>query len=458
MIDEQRRRLLGAAIATTGALALGGNSEVRAAAASKQTGAGASVMNLIRPKLDKVRFGFIGVGMRGHELMRLLLAVEGVEVKALCDIHGPTLDKAAQHVFEKTGAKPATYTGRNDAYKALVERNDIDAVVIATPWEWHVTMALDAMNAGKDTFVEVPAALTVEDSWKLVEASEKRQLNCMMLENCCYGRSELMALNMVRDGLFGELSHAECAYIHNLWELLSTTLEAGVGEGMWRPQWYAHRRANVYPTHGLGPVAQYLDINRGDKFDFLVSMGTFPSRKKHYSKDKLPRDAALKQLREVIKDTNSSLIQTARGRTILVQHDIGTPRPYSRINMIQGDKGIFYGYPDRLALESEHGGHEWIGDLQPYMDKYDSELWRQLDKTTKEMGGGHGGMDLVMLWRIVYCLRNGLPLDQNVYDAAAWSVVFDISEQSMRDRSRPRDFPDFTRGGWKTASPLQIKL
>lgn len=456
MIDEQRRRLLGAAIAATGALALGAGPEARAAAADNKRSAGASVMNLVRPKLDKVRFGFIGVGMRGHELMRLLMAVEGVEVKALCDIHGPTLDNAVKHVFEKTGVKPTTYAGRDDAYKALVERKDLDAIVIATPWQWHVPMALDAMNAGKDTFVEVPAALTVDDCWKLVETSEKRQVNCMMLENCCYGRSELMALNMVRDGLFGEISHAEGAYIHNLWELLSTTME--VGEGTWRPQWYAHRRANVYPTHGLGPVAQYMDINRGDRFDFLVSMGTFPQANKQYTKDKLPPAAARKQLREVIKDTNSSLIQTVRGRTILLQHDIGTPRPYSRINLVQGDKGIFYGYPDRLALESEHGGHEWIENLQPYIDKYDSELWKHLEKTTLEMGGGHGGMDLVMLWRIVYCLRNGVPLDQNVYDAAAWSVIFDISEQSMRDRSRPRDFPDFTRDAWKTAPPVQIKL
>jgi predicted dehydrogenase len=453
MINKERRKLLGAALATSGVLALGGNVKVLAANGKP---AGASVMNHTRPKLGKVRFGIIGVGMRGHELMRLLLAVEGAEVKALCDIHGPTLDASTKLVFEQTGVKPATYTGRDDAYKALVERKDIDAVLIATPWQWHVPMALDAMAAGKETFVEVPAALNVEDSWKLVEASEQHRVNCMMLENCCYGRSELMVLNMIRDGVLGEVGHAEGGYIHNLWDLLSTTLD--VGEGTWRPQWYARRRANVYPTHGLGPIAQYFDINRGDRFDFLVSMSTFPQRQKQYSQAKLDPEAARKQLRQVLKDTNSSLIQTARGRTILLQHDIGSPRPYSRINLVQGDKGTFYGYPDRLALESEHGAEEWITDLQPYLDKYDSPLWRQLEATTQELGGGHGGMDLVMLWRIVYCLRNGVPLDQNVYDAAAWSVIFDLSEQSMRDRSRPQDFPDFTRGAWQTTPPLQIKL
>lgn len=453
MVDKERRQLLGAAIAASSALALG--SHIRASAAAPNGKTGSSVMDLVKPKMEKVRFGYIGVGMRGHELLRLMLAVEGVEVTAVCDIHGPTLEKAAKLVTERTGKKPALITGRNDSYKALVERPDVDAVIIATPWEWHVPMALDAMAAGKETFVEVPAALTVEDCWKLVDASEKHRVNCMMLENCCYGRAELMVLNMVRADVLGEIAHAEGAYIHNLWDLLSSTME--VGEGTWRPEWYSHRRANVYPTHGLGPIAQYMDINRGDRFDFLVSMSTFPKRAKKYTRGKLDPEAARKQLREVLKDTNSSLIQTARGRTILLQHDIGTPRPYSRINLIQGDKGTFSGYPDRLALETEGGGHEWI-DLKAFEQKYDNPLWKKLEDVTVEQGGGHGGMDLVMVWRMVYCLRNGLPLDQNVYDAAAWSVIFDISEQSVHDRSRPRDFPDFTRGAWKTAPQLQITI
>jgi predicted dehydrogenase len=449
MVDTQRRKLLGAMVATSTALALSDS-----AAASKRRQSGGSVMNLVRPKMDKVRFGFIGVGMRGHELVRLLLAVDGVEVKAICDIHGPTLEKAAKLVTDETGKAPALYTGRDDAYKGLVDREDVDAVVIATPWEWHVPMALYSMAAAKDTFVEVPAALTTEDCWRLVEESERRQVNCMMLENCCYGRSELMVLNMVRDGLLGELTHGEAAYIHDLrWQLKDLEL----GEGTWRPQWYTRRTANAYPTHGLGPIAQYMNINRGDRFDFLVSMSSPARSFKTYARREFPPDHPRQQLKFVLADMSSSLIQTAAGRTILLQHAVSSPRPYSRLNLIQGDKGVFAGFPDRLALDEHQAGEEWLTDMQPWREKYDSVLWKQLEATASERGG-HGGMDFVMLWRIVYCLRNGLPLDQNVYDASAWSVAFDLTEQSVRDRSRPKDFPDFTRGAWQATPALQISL
>jgi predicted dehydrogenase len=450
MVDSERRKFLGGLVAASATLAVSNE----AAAATRAGSGGGSVMHLVKPKMEKVRFGFIGVGMRGHELLRLLLAVDGAEAKAVCDIHGPTLEKAAKLIQDKTGTAPALYTGRDDAYKELVARNDIDAVVIATPWNWHVPMAMDSMKAGKETFVEVPAALTVEDCWRLVEESEKSQVNCMMLENCCYGRSELMVLNMIRDGLLGELTHGEAAYIHDLrWELKDLEL----GEGTWRPQWYTRRRANAYPTHGLGPVAQYMNINRGDRFDFLVSMSSAPRSFKTYAQREFPPDHARNRLKFVLGDMNSSMIQTAAGRTILLQHNVSCPRPYSRLNLIQGDKGTFAGYPDRLALDSHDAGEEWLTDMQPWQDKYDSALWKKLATDASEQGG-HGGMDFVMVWRIVYCLRNGLPLDQNVYDAAAWSVPFDLTEQSVRDRSRPKDFPDFTRGAWKTQSPAQIAL
>lgn len=451
MINTDRRKVLGAMVATSATLMLDG---CATGARSARTQPGRSVMTLAKTPMKKVRFGFIGVGMRGHELLRLTLAVDGAEVTALCDIRGAALDKAAALVTERTGRKAALYTGSEEAYRELIQRNDVDAVVIATPWEWHLPMALHAMASGKETFVEVPAALNEEDCWQLVEASEAHQVNCMMLENCCYGRSELMVLNMVRAGLFGELTHAEGAYIHDLRWILDDTK---VSEGTWRPQWYTTQRANAYPTHGLGPIAQYMDINRGDRFDFLVSMSS-PSRGlKTYARNKFPADDPRNKLNFVLGDMNSSLIQTARGRTILLQHDVSTPRPYSRLNLIQGDRGIFAGYPDRLALDEHAKGEEWMTDMRPWQEKYDSSLWRKLDEQAGEQGG-HGGMDFVMMWRIVYCLRNGLPLDQNVYDAAAWSVIFDLSEQSVRDRSRPRDFADFTRGTWKTAAPLTISI
>ena len=451
MIDTQRRKLIGA-MAATSALAL---SAPAAAATNAATAfSGANVMHLVKPKFERVRFGFIGVGMRGHELMRLALAVTGAQVTALCDIDAAALEKAAALVTEKSGAKPALHTGRDTAYKALLERDDVDAVVIATPWEWHLPMALDSMAAGKETFVEVPAALTAEDCWRLVEESEKRQVNCMMLENCCYGRSELMVLNMVRDGLLGELTHAEAAYIHDLRWILK---DSAHGEGSWRPQWYTKRRANAYPTHGLGPVAQYLDINRGDRFETIVSMSS-PARSFHtYAQREFPAQDARNQLKFTLADMSSSLIQTAKGRTILLQHNVSSPRPYSRLNLIQGDKGAFAGYPDRLALDTHKGGEEWLTDLAEWQKKYDSVLWKRLSAEASEQGG-HGGMDYVMMWRIVHCLRNGLPLDQNVYDAAAWSVPFDLSERSVNERGRPQEFPDFTRGAWRSSPSLTIAL
>jgi len=444
MVDVTRRELLGGVVAST---ALAASGLPQAVAGQNR---GRNVMALAAPKLDTVRFGIIGVGMRGYELLRLTLAVEGARVNALCDVRAASLDKAAALVFEKTAQRPALYTGRDTAYKELVAREDIDAVIIATPWQWHVPMALDALAAGKHTFVEVPAALTVEDAWRLVDASEKHQLHCMMLENCCYGRSELMLLNMTRAGLLGDLVHGEGAYIHDLRWILDDTDQ---GEGSWRPQWYTQRRANAYPTHGLGPLARCMDIHRGDRLDFLVSVSSPARGFAAYTKRQFPSDDSRNRMNFVLGDMNSSVIQTAMGRTILLQHDVCTPRPYSRINMVQGIKGVFAGYPDRLSLDDHGGGEEWITDLGPWKDQHDSDLWRTLDQSAQQQGGGHGGMDYVMLWRLVECLRKGQPLDMNVYDAAAWSVIFDLSERSVRARSRPQDVPDFTRGQWKAIDP-----
>jgi predicted dehydrogenase len=446
MVDTDRRRMLGAMVATSAALMLE-NVPARARNRSER-----HVMGLAKRPMERVRFGIIGVGMRGHELLRLLLAVDGVEITAVCDIRAAALAAAETLVRDRTGRAPAAFTGSNEAYRGLVDRADVDAVIVATPWEWHLPMALHAMAARKETFVEVPAALTTEDCWQLVESSEKHQVNCMMLENCCYGRSELMVLNMVRDGLLGELTHAEGAYIHNLRWILD---DREVGEGTWRPQWYTKRRANAYPTHGLGPIAQYMNINRGDRFERLVSMSSPARSLKRYARQKFAPDDPRNRLEFVLGDMSSSLIQTARGRTILLQHDVSTPRPYDRNNLIQGDRGAFRGYPDRLALDEHQQGEAWITDLQPWLERYDSPLWRKLENEAGEQGG-HGGMDFVMLWRIVQCLRKGLALDQNVYDAAAWSVIFDLSEQSVRSRSEPREFPDFTRGLWQTAMPLMF--
>jgi hypothetical protein len=421
--------------------------------ATKAAGARRSVVGLVKPKMDKIRFGIIGVGERGGSLTKTLMPIEGIEVTAICDISAPALEKSLSLVEKATSKRPASHTGGVEAYKALIDRADVDAIIIATPWEWHVPMALYAINAGKETFVEVPAAMSIDDCWALVEASEARQVNCMMMENCCYGRSELMVLNMVRAGLFGDLTHGEASYIHNLRYKLKDT----IGEGKWRPEWYTKLRANSYPTHGLGPVAQYMNINRGDRFDYLVSMSSPALGWSAYAQREFPADSYRRKQRFVMGDMNTSIIQTALGRTILLQHDVSTPRQYSRHNLIQGVKGAFAGFPDRIALDNGGNEVEWTTDFSSFKDKYDSSLWKSLEREMKANPDAHGGMDFVMLWRMVYCLRNGLPLDQNVYDAAAWSVAVDLSEQSVRDRSRPRDFPDFTRGLWKSAPQLVIE-
>jgi predicted dehydrogenase len=448
-----RRKLLEMALAMPAALTAARAAIAESPAPAAATSSRKSVMGLVKPKMSKVRFGVIGLGERGGSLIRTLIGVDGAEVVAICDIYTPALEKSRNFLKTKTGKRVATYTGSDEAYRKLLDRKDVDAVIIATPWEWHVPMALHSMAAGKETFVEVPAAETIDDAWALVEASETHQVNCMMMENCCYGRSELMVLNMVRAGLFGDLTHGEAAYIHNL----RYKLKDSIGEGKWRPEWSTKRLANVYPTHGLGPVAQYMNINRGDRFDYLVSMSSPPHSLVAYAEGEFPPDSYRRKQKFIMGDMNTSIIQTQKGRTILLQHDVATPRQYSRLNLIQGSKGAFAGFPDRIVVDHGEQEFEWASDLTVYKGKYDSSLWKSLEHVLTATPDAHGGMDLVMLWRIVYLLRNGLPLDQNVYDAAAWSAPAELSERSVRDRSRPKDFPDFTRGLWETTAALAVE-
>jgi hypothetical protein len=336
----------------------------------------------------------------------------------------------------------------------MLERDDIDAVINATPWRWHTPMSVHAMEAGKHAFVEVPAALTVDECWALVDTAEKTQRHCMMMENVNYGREELMVLNMVRQGLFGELTHGEAAYIH---ELRGQMKAIERGTGSWRTGYHATEDGNLYPTHGLGPVAQYMNINRGDRFDYMVSMSSPALGRQLYAEETFPPDHMRNQVKYICGDMNSSLIKTVRGRSILVQHDTTTLRPYNRLNFIQGTKGAFGGFPDRITVQGRGSTHSWTqgDDLAPYREEFDHPLWKRVGEEAKK-AGGHGGMDFMMLWRMMYCLRNGEALDQDVYDAAAWSVVRPLSVQSVARRSQSVDVPDFTRGGWKTAEPLGI--
>ena len=311
----------------------------------------------------------------------------------------------------------------------------------------------------RDSFVEVSAAVTVEDCWRLVDTSERTQRHCVMLENCCYGENELFVLNLARQGVFGELTHAECAYLHDLRGVLFSL----GGEGDWRRDYHQHLDGNLYPTHGLGPVAQYLGIGRGDQFKFLVSVSSPERGLKKYRDERHPNSDQHAAEKYVCGDMNTSIIKTELGRTIMIQHDVVSPRPYSRINALYGTGGTFFDYPARLAINEPKsyglkasGPHEWLADadLAIMRQKFTHPLWKKLAERAK--GGGHGGMDFVMNWRLMDCLRQGLTPDSVVYDAAAWSCILETSVRSVATGSLPVNLPDFTRGLWKTMKPLGI--
>jgi predicted dehydrogenase len=414
-----------------------------------------TVMDLVVPPLERVRFGLIGVGERGSVHTDLLCRIDGAEIMAICDPHEEVLDRAMGLVEQHGRPAPQRIAGDDHAYRRMLERDDIDAVLIATPWRWHAPMAIDAMEAGKHALVEVPMATTVEDCWKIVDTAERTQRNCMMLENVCYGRQELMLLNMVRAGLFGELVHGEAAYIHELrWQMKEIEHKTG----SWRTYWHTQRNGNLYPTHGLGPIAQYMNVNRGDRFDYLTSVSSPALGRAAYAAREFPPEHERNTLNYICGDMNTSLIKTVRGRSIMVQHDTTTPRPYTRHNLIQGTKGAFGGFPGRIALDLEDGSdsfHHWDQDLDAWYARYEHPMWNAI-RTQAEEAGGHGGMDFVMLWRLVHCLRNGEPLDQNVYDGAAWTAISPLSADSVADRGNSKTVPDFTRGVWRDAQPLGV--
>jgi predicted dehydrogenase len=405
--------------------------------------------------MTTVRAGMIGFAGRGWDHLTHLLLIEGVEVTALCELKGHALERGAKLIEEKGRPRPALYGNGPDDYRRMLERDDLDIVFITTDWDTHAPMAVHAMQAGKHAFVEVPAAVTVDQCWELVETAEQTRLNCMMLENVCYGREELLVLNMVRQGVLGTLLHGEAAYIHDLRSQMHDVDTIGV----WRTLHYAGRNGNLYPTHGLGPIAQYMNINRGDRFERVVSMSSPAAGRDLYAEEHFPGDHKWNRIEKWrCGDINSSLIQTALGRTILVQWDETSPRPYSLHNMIQGTKGCWAGYPSRLVVQGRTPStHEWVqGEgLKPWYDEYEHPLWTRMGEVAAKVGG-HGGMDFLMLWRLIYCLRNGEPLDQDVYDAAAWSIIGPLSEESVSKRGRPVKVPDLTRGRWRRRQPLGI--
>ena len=399
--------------------------------------------------IDIVRVGFVGVGGMGGAHVRNFLGLEGIEIVALCDIDSARNEEVSSWVTDDGRAPPAMYGRHETDFVRMCETEDLDLVFTATPWEWHVPVCVSAMENGKHAATEVPATYTMDDCWRLVEYAEKYRKHCVMMENCNYDRPEMMVFHMARLGLFGDILHAECGYLHDLREIKFSE----VGEGLWRRAHSMVRDGNLYPTHGLGPVANVMDINRGDQFEYLVSMSSPSQGLQEWAMANYPENHLKRRERYVLGDVNTTMIKTVRGRTIYLSHDTNLPRPYSRIHMVQGTKGLFQGYPHRVHIEGLSPGHEWQ-DWMDLRDKYDHPLWKDLEEQSE--GAGHGGMDFIEDYRLVKRLREGKPTDMNVYDAAAMSAITPLSEWSVANRSRPIDVPDFTRGRWAQWPKLEI--
>ena len=415
------------------------------------------------PKLETVRVGFIGIGSRGSGTVERLARIEGVDIKALCDVV-PERVSAAIDSIKDYSFNPDSYSGGEDAWKKMCDREDIDLIIISTPWHLHTPMAVYAMEQGKHAATEVPSATTIEECWQLVETSERTRKHCMMLSNSCYGDFELTTLNMARQGFFGEIVHGEGAYIHdrvsdpNRWARDKNN-NNWFAYRPWRLDENSNRNGNLYPTHGLGTICQVMDLNHGDQMDYLVSVSsndfTMSDKMKELAeKDDFYQAYVGKNFRG---NMNVSTIRTHNGRTIMVQHDISSPRPNVRFNMISGTKATAQQYPNP-AIATSHD--DWLSEkeFKSLEESYKPEILKRIGKLAKQVGG-HGGIDTLVLWRLIDCLRNGLPLDMDVYDAALWSSIAPLSEWSVANRSNSIDVPDFTSGAWKTNKPgMDISL
>ena len=410
------------------------------------------VLRLTAPPMKVVRVGFVGLGMRGPGAVERFAQIEGTDIKGLCDVE-PDRVESCQKLLEKHGRRRATaYSGSLESYKQMCQRKDIDLIYIATDWVHHAAIALYAMEHGKHVAIEVPAAMTMEEIWQLIDTSERTRLHCMMLENCVYDFFEIATLNMVQQGLFGEVLHVEGAYLHNLDDYWTTYWNN------WRLDYNARNRGDVYPTHGIGPDCQVLNIHRGDRMEYLVSMDTKPTNGPKLKKNLTGEDCPEFQN----ADQTSTLIRTVKGKTMLIQHNVLTPRPYSRMYQVTGTDGYASKYPvEQLLFRSGQLASTETADYQnleahtampdslcqAMLKKYLPSFVKELEEKARRVGG-HGGMDFLMDYRLVYCLQNGLPLDMDVYDMAEWCCLGPLTRVSLENGSAPVSIPDFTRGGW----------
>ena len=423
----------------------------------KVSGGGAAMSNFRVAPMRKVRVGMVGVGGRGQWALKRLLLIPGLEITAVCDLEQAKIDACQKLIAEKSKPKAKEYCGP-EGYKRLSDEGVADVFYNCTPRDVHTELNVYAMNAGVHVLTEVPSGRTIDECWETVETCERNRVHCMMLENACYGEYEMLALNLARSGVLGELVQCDGAYIHD--QRLMQFKPDTIG---WRLRDMVEKYGNYYPTHGLGPLCKCLDINRGDRFDYLVSMNSASPSFEGFAKAK-KKGTPLENLKFNRGDVNFTLIRTARGRIISLQHNVATPRPYDRVNQIVGTKGVMRGIDGagyKVCFEKElgdRGAGKYFPpeEAERIRKEYMHPLWRQAGELAKKIGG-HGGMDFMMDVRWAYCLQNGLPLDTDVYDLATWSSVIELTERSVRSGSRPVDCPDFTRGAWKTAKPVDIE-
>jgi predicted dehydrogenase len=409
-------------------------------------------MNVNKPRSSKdlVRIGIVGTGKRGRKLMKTLLDIEGVEVPALCDINEDNLALAQKLLIDKNRNKAAGYSRDEWDFKRLVERADLDAVINATPWKWHKEVVAAIMNAGKYAGAEVPLAKTVDGCWELVEIHEKTGAHCMFLENVCYFRNVMMILNMVRQGVLGDLLHCECGYQHDTRHLMFDES----GKLLWRAQEAVERNENLYPTHPIGPTAWWFNINRGDRFTYLVSMSTKALGMQHFAEKRFGEHHPAAKIRYKLGDISTSLIQTHNGLTVTLYHNRSLPRPYDLIFRLQGTEGIYSGTLDKIYIEDKSPKpHTWEA-TDRYFEQYDHPMWKKWGSVAKKYG--HGGADYMLLQQFVHAVKTQSPPPIDVYDGATWSVLAPLSGLSVANKSKAVDIPDFTRGKWMTNKPIPI--
>lgn len=412
------------------------------------------VLLLQAAPIPLVRIGVIGLGNRALRSVNRLSDIPGAQIVALCDLIPERVSQAQEILIQHSHPKATEYT-TPEGWKELCKRDDVDLVYICTDWKNHTPMAVYAMNSGKHAAVEVPAATTIDECWQLVDTAEKTQRHCMMLENCCYDLFELTTLNMVQKGLFGEIIHGEGAYIHDLRSLLFADENKGGFYDYWQKKYSLAHDGNPYPTHGLGPVCQAMNIHRGDKMNYLVSMSSKQAGMTEYAVEHFGKDSEEAQNKYILGDMNNTLIRTEKGRTILLQHNRVSPRPYTRIHLINGTKGYFQKYPvEQMIFE---GGENSLTqeEIDQLLAEHEHPFITELGKTAVEHEGIRA-RDYIMDYRLIHCLRNGLPLDQDVYDAAEWSCIVELSEQSVFSGSMPVQIPDFTRGLWNKLDKLEF--